>query len=308
MRVVFGVHPGVGYEHRTAQVPAPQIVANRLHRADIGCVAGQHPASNRDAFPGHGQGYDHLRGPGPLLGVSELSKRCVVITLGIVFEVDTEGGGGGVVEDQIHLQVEQVCGVKENRLLNFGCVLIEQIHGFVHVPQLQLITGWQVDRLHPSVPDPEFGVRITQPVGSHRKQSPFVDSRGPGGFSDIDQGLLKTNLLPEPFDGQHRSQGDGPIDLQASGKRSSRGCKLVLLLAVRIDNSQVADPGDGPTQPHQLLTVELIGAAEVVDDLGDRLSGNRVAFIVGQLVVFDDGAVLVLSSGSAQVHAQACSV
>jgi hypothetical protein len=33
-----------------------------------------------------------------------------------------------------------------------------------------------------------------------------------------------------------------------------------------------------------------------------------VAFIVGQLVVFDDGAVLVLPSGSTQVHAQAYSV
>jgi hypothetical protein len=33
-----------------------------------------------------------------------------------------------------------------------------------------------------------------------------------------------------------------------------------------------------------------------------------VAFIVGQLVVFDDGAVLVLPSCRPQIHAQACSV
>ena len=53
------------------------------------------------------------------------------MTLGIVFEVYTEGGGGGVVEDRIHLQLEQVCGVQESRLFNFGCVLIEKIHGLV---------------------------------------------------------------------------------------------------------------------------------------------------------------------------------
>ena len=198
----------------------------------------------RDAFPGHGQCYYHLRAPGALLGVSEFSKRRVVMSLGIVFEVYTEGGGGGVVEDQIHLYVEQVDGVKENCLLNFGCVLIEQIHSFVHVPQLQLITGWQVDRLKPSVPDPELRFWITQPIGGHRKQGPFVDSRGPGSFGNIGQGLLQADLLPEPFDGQHRSQRDGPIDLQTSGKRSSRGCRLVLLLAVRIDDGQVADPGN----------------------------------------------------------------
>ena len=57
------------------------------------------------------------------------------------------------------------------------------------------------------------------------------------------------------------------------------------------------------TQPNQLLAVELICAAEVMDDFSDRLARGRVSFVMGQLVVFGGGAVLIFSLSSSQVHA-----
>ena len=67
--VVFGVHARVGDKHRTAQAPAAQIRAHHLNCTDIGGVAGQNPASYRDALTGDCQRNDHLRGPEALLAV-----------------------------------------------------------------------------------------------------------------------------------------------------------------------------------------------------------------------------------------------
>ena len=70
----------------------------------------------------------------------------------------------------------------------------------------------------------------------------------------------------------------------------------------RIDNFQPAHPGNGVAQPNQLVPVKLISTAEAVDDPRNRFSGIRVAFIMSELIVLDDAAVLVFSSGSSQIH------
>lgn len=77
---------------------------------------------------------------------------------------------------------------------------------------------------------------------------------------------------------------------------------LIILLRVGIDNGKVAYPRDGSAQAHQLVSVQAIGAAEAVDDLGYRLAGNRVTLVVGQLVVFDDRAIFVFPSCGSQIH------
>ena len=48
---------------------------------------------------------------------------------------------------------------------------MQQIHGFVHVAQLQPGTGGQIDLGQPAIPDTEFGVGVTQAVGGHGQQS-----------------------------------------------------------------------------------------------------------------------------------------
>lgn len=64
-----------------------------------------------------------------------------------------------------------------------------------------------------------------------------------------------------------------------------------------IKDRQATDPGNGPAQAHKLLSVQFIGSPEVVDDFSNWLTGNGMPFVVRQLVVFDDGAVLILSFG-----------
>jgi len=61
-------------------------------------------------------------------------------------------------------------------------------------------------------------------------------------------------------------------------------------------------------QPNELLAVQLIDSTEIVNDFGHRFTSYRVALIVGQLQVLDDGTVFVFAFGPAQIHAYVLSV
>jgi hypothetical protein len=60
---------------------------------------------------------------------------------------------------------------------------------------------------------------------------------------------------------------------------------------------------DRTAEAGEAITVELIGAAEVVDDLGDGAAALLVPDVLGQLVVAGFGAIVVAALGCAQVHA-----
>jgi hypothetical protein len=60
----------------------------------------------------------------------------------------------------------------------------------------------------------------------------------------------------------------------------------------------IADAGDGVAQTYQTLAIQLIGPAEIMDNLGYRFIGLRMAEIMGQLIVFHHRAILILSFGS----------
>jgi hypothetical protein len=64
---------------------------------------------------------------------------------------------------------------------------------------------------------------------------------------------------------------------------------------------------DGADQALQGGFVELIGAAEVVDDLRLGALGLGVPDTLGERVVGDSGAIAVTSFGDAQIHAYVAS-
>jgi hypothetical protein len=65
---------------------------------------------------------------------------------------------------------------------------------------------------------------------------------------------------------------------------------------LRITHFETADSSDRPAQPHQIIPVELIGSAEVVDDLGDRPAGFRMAHVVGELEILDHRSIFIFAS------------
>ena len=189
--IALGVHACVGDKQRAAQVPAPEIGTDSFHRADIGGVAGQNPASDRGTLTGDGQGDHYLGSPCAFFGGTVFSDGCVVMTPGLVFVIHAEGGGGGIVEDQVHFQVEEVCGVEEDVFFHLFGMGLKQVHGFVHVSELELGAARKVDRGKPSIPDPELRLRSAQPVGNHGKESPLIQRLDTRGFGDLFQGLFK---------------------------------------------------------------------------------------------------------------------
>ena len=75
-------------------------------------------------------------------------------------------------------------------------------------------------------------------------------------------------------------------------KKSFLGPRLTVLLSFRpcgnptpSENRQSANPSDGLTQPHELLAIKLIDAAEVVNDFGHRLSGDWMALDQSKITV-----------------------
>ena len=90
--------------------------------------------------------------------------------------------------------------------------------------------------------------------------------------------------------------------MQGQGIRKA-GCVTKRFVGTEaIDNLDIADPSYGSAQANQLFPVNLVSPAKVVDDIGHRLFGDRMAAVVGQRVVLDDTAVFVFSLGRAQIH------
>ncbi len=286
--VVSGVHSGVCHKHRSSQVPPPKIGTDTLHCTDISGVSRENPTSDGYPIPGYSQSDNYLRSPGSFLAVAELPQRIVVGL--IIFAVDMEGGCGCVIEDEVHFEVEQVGGAEENGLFNLIDMIVQQVHGFIHMPELEPFTGWEIYRRKPAVPNAEFGFRITQAVCHHCHQGTFIGNSCPHIFGDRVNGFFQTEFLPQRFHDQRASQKEGLADLHVTSQviGQSRNTRFP-----RVGNLDPADTRNGMTQPDKILAIQLIGSSEVMYDSGNGFSGNRVSLVVSQLKILDGGTVLV---------------
>ena len=65
---------------------------------------------------------------------------------------------------------------------------------------------------------------------------------------------------------------------------------------------KATDPSDGTAEANQFVSVQLVSAAKVVNDSGDGPFGLWMTIIVGQVIVPDFGAILVLASCGPELH------
>ena len=70
-----------------------------------------------------------------------------------------------------------------------------------------------------------------------------------------------------------------------------------------IGDMQPADAGDRLTEAYQLLAVELVNSAEVVDDFSYRFVSFRMALVVCELEVLDDRSIFVGALCCSEIHA-----
>jgi DNA polymerase/3'-5' exonuclease PolX len=70
----LAIHTGVGNKQRPTQLLDPRTGSDTFHRIDIGGVASEKPAANRQPFTGNRQGNHHLRAIKALFRVAEFTK------------------------------------------------------------------------------------------------------------------------------------------------------------------------------------------------------------------------------------------
>lgn len=73
-------------------------------------------------------------------------------------------------------------------------------------------------------------------------------------------------------------------------------------MRLEIMKEKAANSGNGIAQTNELVSIELIGPAKVMDDPRCRVAGDRMTLVVRRLIVLDGVAVSVFSLDSAQIH------
>jgi hypothetical protein len=239
-----------------------------------------------------------LRRPRSVLGPPEAPHVILVVF------VDGESAGGGVIEEQVHLELEEVCRAEEHCFFDLGRLSVEGIHRRVKVILGQRLGGGQVDRLAPALPHPELGLRVTQAVSRHREQRPLEAGGILSRREPAAQGGPDPEPFPQGFDPPEEPQPTTAYQGYALGQGAhDRGRVSYRRLAQGVLHLQAADPSDGPAQPYERLTVQPLCAPEGVDDLSHRLAAVGVAYVVRERVVDDCAAIAVFASSGPQVHA-----
>ena len=201
-------------------------------------------------------------------------------------------GGGRVHEDDVDVQVEQVC----HRVEDLGGDLLQRGEQEVHGP-VGGIVGEPRTALdeHPLGHPPgggQLGGRLQRPLRGQREDHPLgrLTVQPPPGRNAAD-GLPDLQPLPQPVQHPGPAQPPGVENLHlTTRRRSDRQLRF-------------QEPADGGDQPPQRLPVHQVRPAEVVDHLGDRAAGPRVSLVVRQLQVRHHGAVFVPPPRLSQVHA-----
>jgi hypothetical protein len=110
------------------------------------------------------------------------------------------------------------------------------------------------------------------------------------------EGLTDAEFLPQGAGGQHDAELEDGVALEV-GEAGLAAC------GQGADGLGADDALDGGDQALQGGFVELIGAAEVVDDLRFAALGLGVSDVLGEGIGGDGGAIAVTPLGDAQIQA-----
>ncbi len=231
-----------------------------------------------------------------VLGLAVAAKSVLAGLLGVAFEV----GGGGVEEQQVDLEVEQVRHREEHRFLHraLGVGLDQQVHRPI---RLVLVHHGQAGDDH-VLTDPfggrELAHRLDRPVGHQREQHTLHVRGEPSPVGGPLDRRCDPQLLPQPVQQPGCPDRAGVEDLhrrcpggQARFRTVGRGGPGALAAEVL---------GDRRRQPAQAVHVELVDPPQVHQHV--RLDLALDPAVVRQRGVADNRAVGVRPLREPQVH------
>jgi len=312
--VLSGSEAPVGHPDDPGEGPLPEIGFHLADEGGVGRVAGPGPDPHRNTFSRDGQADHDLRQVVPVVlalavgaeSGGDSGRPLFIITVthvpehlapsvpldGFIGFVYAEVGGGGVEEQEINLQVEEIGHLMEDRLLESGGDQKKEVHGPV-----EGVIGYlgKPGDLHVSL----HPFRCGQLGGGTKRPTRHQSEEGPFGL------LVPATRGKEAGDGLSDPQR-APQDVKdvgsthRSGLHESEVGKLRGKGLVRPAGVQIA--GDGADQTLERLPGTCLFPAEVIKDLGLRTALVCVPDVVGQLQVANDMSVFSGLAGGAEVH------
>ncbi len=206
--------------------------------------------------------------------------------------VDLPVGAGGVDEDDVQVQVEQV----RDRTEDLPGDLLQGLEQEVHRP-IRLVVGearqaFDRDPLGDPVGRRQFAARLQRPLRNQGEHDPLdrLPVQAAAGRDPADR-RPDPEPLPQPVQRPRTAERTGVQDLHLGAFSRSR----------RLLRGE--EPRDRRDQPREGSPVDQLRAAEIVDHLRDRATGLRVPLVVRQLQVAHHRPVTIRATGLPQVHA-----
>ena len=279
-----------------------QILLDARDGGDIGGVARQHPRAHRHAVARDRHGDDDLRvGVAAFLAMAalpqwreQLAAPQLAVLVGFV---DLEIGRGGVIEDKVNVEAQQVGAAQEHVALDLLGPDGEEIERAVELVDRQLARFRQPgDVGQPAGGATELRAGVVQTLRRHGEQRQLVRRGQVSAVHAGADGLADAEFLPQGAGDQCDAEVEDGVDLDlrdgglAADRQGASG--------IGVDDA--LDAGD---QTLQGGAVELVGAAEAVHHPRFGALGLGVPVVLGEGVVGDRGAVAVTPLGDAQIHA-----
>jgi hypothetical protein len=204
--------------------------------------------------------------------------------------LDLEVQRGGVVEDELHIEIEQIGQAEVERLLDGLLGGFEEVHGAIQMLEREGVGPLDAHVLgEPALVAVELRARGTEPVRHHGEQRP-LDRELELALAE----LLFEDLRDAEASPQVLEDVDGPVG-PGVGESSSRveGEDLV-------GRAPAQDAAREPSQP--LGDLGIVGPPAVVDDAHPGALALRVPDVLGELEVGQVGPVGAFLPGLAQIH------
>jgi hypothetical protein len=225
------------------------------------------------------------------------TSTLAVAGLVLVFVVAFEIGRGGVEEQHVDLEVEQVRHGEEHRLLHpaLGIGLHQQVHRPVRLVVIHARQARDDDILGCPLRRRQLAHRCDRPVTDQRQQHPLHRRGEPAAIGDpLDRGA---DLQPGP----QRVQQPGGADRPGIGDLHRRRTGRKPRLGAIAQPAAVAEvPADRGGQSQQAVHVQAVDPAQVHQHVRFDLAVHPA--VVGQRDVAHHRAIGVGSLTESQVH------
>ena len=289
-----GGEPAVGDPDDLAGHPVPHVGLDLPDQRRITSVPGPGPDPDGDAVAGDGHADHDLRQVvAAVLGLAvRPESRCltrvgVVLVAGLLAAPVPHGVGVGVLhfevrrcgveEQQVHFEVQQVRDLVEDLLLEVAADGVQPVHRPVARVAGHGAEPVDVRVLAHPLRRCQLGRRGERPVGDQAEQHPLgcggVPRPAPPGRCEPGQDLPDPEPGPQLVQDVAAAVGPGLGEHQVAVGGGGQ----------RVGGAE--QPGQRGDEPPDRVGVELVLAAEAVEDLRDRPAGGGVPLVVRELQV-----------------------